>query len=168
MEQECFACENGYEEFYTKIKGDINEYGRSVICVGGNPVFMYTNGRSVIGVAGNPVFMYTIGLHKKGLPELLMIGLIDVSLMNYIAEMLEKRGEAFDEGLLDIGGKCPLKVVNCHQVAVSNSYTCQVALALEIAEEDYKVQQLVIPDTKGRFPGDNGVDPVYGNLPVIV
>lgn len=104
-------------------------------------------------------FHYTIGNAVRDLPELLVIsGLrrdIAMMLLNTVGEMLRERGKPLDEGLLDIGWNFPVKVRNAG-TSVRDEYTAQAG---EFAlHENYSVQQIMICDRDGRFPGDPGCE----------
>jgi hypothetical protein len=130
-----------------------------------------TMGQSMLGVLGDkntPPFIYTIGNAERGLPELLIIGAADNSIgdvLNVIGEKMRERGRPFDNGeLINIGGKFPLKAINTTPKA-KEDYTIQAGQYL--GHEDYAVQQLLIPDKHGRFPGDPKCEEPFASCPLL-
>lgn len=119
---------------------------------------------------GEP-FIYTIGNHSKGLPELLVIGDCSGSMghiLNRLSEQMIERGKAFDDGEMvrpfpDSERVMALKVIKASPV-VKELYTIQVGQAL--GTEDYAVMQVVCPGTNGKFPGEEGADDTWGQVPV--
>jgi hypothetical protein len=117
-----------------------------------------THKRQIVGVVGDkkqPAFAYTIGNQEKGLPELLLIGNFDAGMMATILDKLSDQlllqGKPFDNGsLISLGGKQNVAVWDTTYDALR--YTCQAGQFY--GNEDYKVQQVVIPDRKGRYPED--------------
>jgi hypothetical protein len=135
------------------------------------------HGRHLMGVfpttdsPGEP-FIYTIGNHLKGLPELLLIGSCEASvgtILNNLSEQMIARGRAFDDGEMvrpfpDSPHLSALRVINASQIA-KDEYTIQAGQALET--EDYSVMQVVCPGTNGKFPGEDGADDTWGQVPVL-
>jgi hypothetical protein len=119
---------------------------------------------------GEP-FCYTIGNHRKGLPELLLIG--DCSsaighILNNLSEQMIARGCAFDNNemvrpFLDNPSLAALRVIKASPV-VKELYTVQAGRAMDT--EDYTVMQVVCPGTNGKFPGEDGADSTWGQVPV--
>jgi hypothetical protein len=117
------------------------------------------DGRQIIGVIPDRKhagFAYTIGNHSKGVPELLLIGNFAPEnikwVLNDISDRLIKRGKPFDNGsTVDLGGKHPLMVWNCTEVAKSEFL---IQAGEYFGHSDYLVQQVVIPDPQGRWPDD--------------
>lgn len=115
------------------------------------------------------VFAYTIGNHQRKLPELLVIGNLQPEqqafLLNTVAGVMRKRERAFHNGeFVSIGGELPLKVVEA-SVRVHAEYTVQAGQYWRT--EDYRVQQVLIPDKDGKFPGDPGCADPWGSIPVV-
>ncbi len=127
---------------HDRIADDIAHTGRSVICVASD-------------LKSSPAFVYTVGNHLHGLPELLMIGWSHTkagAVLNAISDMAAEVGRAFNSGEeIDVGGDAPLKVIDTSWVA-KEFYTIQAGEYLET--QNYRVQQLIVPDHAGRFPGD--------------
>lgn len=129
-------------------------------------------GQSLMGVFGDetsPPFTYTIGNPLRGSSELLLIGMnIQQAhgLLNQLAQMRLDRGREFqDDELVSLGeGAVPLKIVNVAP-KFALEYTRQAANLLET--EDYLVQQVVLPDPQGRYPGDPDCEEPYASFPVL-
>ena len=97
-------------------------------------------------------FIYTIGNYECGLPELLMIGCAYVGdTLNAIVARMRHNNRAFVDGeSIDLGKRFQPKPFWANEEA--RKYTCQVGQYY--GTNDYAVQQIVIPDTFGRYPGD--------------
>lgn len=120
-------------------------------------------------------FAYTIGNYEKGLPELIMIGLgheDSMYLLNVMGDIMRKQGHAFRNGELvrPADFKLPLKVIDA-SIDVHRDWTCQIipfyraeghALAKPV-----RVQQVVVCDPQGRFPGDPGCAEPYSLFPLL-
>lgn len=132
-------------------------------------------GRSVmmIGAGGKPPddfpFCYTIGNHLAGLPELLLIGGCEPTfgeVLNVVSDKMKKRGSAFESGdVVDIGATCPVKVVDARSPKAKSDYMVQATNFLRA--DDYRVLQVLVPDLRGRFPGDPACDAPYALVPVL-
>lgn len=130
-----------------------------------------THGQQLVGVApaeddppGTPVYGYTIGNHAYGLPELLVLGMpcSGLGVLNILSTILRKQERAFRNGeLVDLGGKLPIKVVEASPRAKSD-YTIQAGQFW--GTEDYRVQQVLVPDQQGRFPDEVGCAEPYASL----
>lgn len=107
-------------------------------------------------------FIYTIGNHEKGLPEILIIGNCNAhfaSILNDLGNMMRKRGRAFENGeLVNLGGQFPLKIVDI-PLSVGAEYVMIVESYYDT--DDYRVQQAIMCDPQGRYPGDAGCEPIY-------
>lgn len=120
------------------------------------------HGRSIMGVGAGPSsasFMYTIGNHLSGIPEFVISGLLSESLQHVLNELSQQaiaRGEPFADGeLVNLGGKLSVRIEDAPSIAKS-FMTIQ---ATEFyGNEDYALQQVVLPDASGRFPEDAGCD----------
>ncbi len=150
---ECIVCASGgdMQSLYDDIGQKIADYGRHVIMVNEDPPFSYTTGNSI-----------------KSLPELLCIGLIgrSASMLNIWSEKMIEDGKGFEAGLVDFGdGSVPCKAIvpTPEEAAfIRNRYTI---LAGEFfGHQNYPIIIMVIPDTKGRFPGDPDCDPPYSEF----
>ena len=117
------------------------------------------NKRQIIGVIPSKKelgFAYTIGNQEKGLPELLLIGNFDsesiAAILNQLSDrMLELKQPFVNESLHNLGGTLSVKLLDALPEA-HVKYTIQAGQFY--ANEDYDVQQVVIPDQKGRWPDD--------------
>jgi Domain of unknown function (DUF4262) len=139
--------DNGFARIARKIVSDIDRVGRSIIGVGDAPPFAYTIGNSLVG-----------------LPELLVLGMVADDLLNQLSEMMIERGRGFDDGeLVSLGGLRPVKIVSATAEVVKTEYTIQVANFTD--GDDYAVQQVVIPDKHGRFPGDPKCEQPFASIP---
>jgi hypothetical protein len=113
-------------------------------------------------------FHYTIGNHSASLPELLLIGgtqqtggaLID------LAKIMRERKSAFTDGeLVSLGGKYPVKVIGFDELdaaAVRDEYTAQTFNYY--GTDGYRVQQILMPDREGRYPGDPACAEPYASF----
>ena len=111
-----------------------------------------------------PPYTYTIGNHERGLPELLIVGVEGDDILNLLGQIMrEQRRAPFRHGeLVSVGGKFPVKVVD------TNPDAKQLAAHVGIyyGTDDYSVQQVVLCDPQGRFPGDPGCAEPYASFPV--
>lgn len=129
------------------------------------------HGQLVMGIfatkPGGESFSYTIGNHEKGLPELLLVGHTgdDIKyVLNLLGEKLRAQGVPFDHGqLVDLGGKYPVIVYNTDEKA--KLYCLQAGFYYRT--DKYSVQQVVMCDTEGRYPGDEGCDEPYASQPLL-
>lgn len=125
-----------------------------------NTQMIQSHGRAVIGVFDSG-FSYTIGNTLKGVPELIMIGGIDVRhmalILNYVSDHLIEKGVP-DDGIVDIGGQFPMKVIKA-------SHRAQDEFMFQASRyhgtEDYDVLQVIVPDKTGKYQGDEGFDRYY-------
>jgi uncharacterized protein DUF4262 len=133
------------------IENDVQRCGRSVLCIRGEE--------------DSPPFAYTIGNWLIGLPELLMIGIIQGALLNDLSQKMIARGTAFsDSEVVSLGGKFPVKIVTADERA-QRDYTFQASWYH--GTEDYVVQQILAPDRSGRFPDDPACQPPYSTVPLL-
>jgi hypothetical protein len=135
------------------IKKQIRRHGVAVISVRPDP-----------GAAPDAMcFHYTVGLHGDGLPELLLIGGEDLSraleVLADLAEVMRERPARFADGeLVSLGGKYPVKVINVGHANLDEAwtvrmrYTCAVQYFYGTIE--YDVQQMLVSDLRGRYPGN--------------
>lgn len=130
-----------------------------------------TCGQHLIGVfptVENPVtpFVYTIGNAEKGLPELLVLGAFDPnvvgSILNFLGDKMRAAGCPLPE-FVDLGGLFPVKIRTASE-AVRSEYTVQAGQYL--GREDYEVQQVLLCDKSGVYPGDEGINPAY-DVPLV-
>lgn len=123
------------------------------------------NGQHVQAVGGSEdelPFIYTIGNHERNLPELLIIGNCNAhfaAILNDLGNMMRKRGRAFENGeLVNLGGQFPLKVIDPPGL-VTGEYTLLVESYYDTTV--FRVQQAIMCDPQGRFPGDAGCELPY-------
>jgi hypothetical protein len=113
-------------------------------------------------------FMYTIGNAARGLPELLVVGAYSPgvgSLLNALCDKLIERGCAFADGEeISLGGKFPVKAVNADERA-QRHYTC--GATGRFGAGNYAVQQVLLCDPEGRYPGDPDCCAPYNAVPVL-
>lgn len=117
----------------------------------------------VIGVMGDAEtspMCYTVGLHSLGYPELIMVGLsLDTgqNILNDAAQQVIDSGSARQTGnVFDKVANLPLIVVEVEDDELRSEYT---AMASHYYGTDpYRLQQIVMPDSNGKFPWDEGVD----------
>jgi hypothetical protein len=121
-----------------------------------------------LGPPGSQPFMYTIGNHARGLPELLIVdtdlaGFADV--LNRLGKIQRERRTAFrDEELISIGGKFPLRIVDAGETGRTQYATF---VGIYYGTQNYEVRQVLLPDTKGRWPDTPGCDLPYRRQPIL-
>lgn len=117
------------------------------------------NKRQVVYVKGDKEhlsFSYTIGHQERGLPELLLISRMKATdhevLLNALGDVLLLARKAFVNGQkVSFDGATELTIINTNLVA-RVQYTCKATEFYNNA--DYKVQQVLVPDPRGRLPDD--------------
>jgi hypothetical protein len=113
-------------------------------------------------------FMYTIGNHQYGLPELLLVGTADVAfvdVLNRLGKLQRDRRTGFaDEERVNVGGRFPLRIVDAGEIGRSEYATF---VGMYYATQDYEVRQVLLPDTKGRWPDTPGCDLPYAEQPIL-
>jgi hypothetical protein len=115
------------------------------------------------GDAGQPPFAYTIGLHRSyGHAELIMVGLrLEVmhALLNACGDRI-KAGERLPVGQR-IAGIIDDYDVELRQVRDPASYRDHVGYGLWFNDGPvFPLLQVVWPDKTGRFPGEEGAEPI--------
>jgi hypothetical protein len=139
-------------QFRARIAADLKQYKRAIV--------------GVRAEDARPAFCYTIGNWWRGLPELLVIGVINSSMLHFVSEMMIKREHAFADGeLVDLGGQYPGKIIHADDPRAKRDFTVQAGQFL--ATEDYEVQQLLVPDRTGRFPDEPGCQPPYSTARIL-
>ena len=141
-------------EFYSRITDIIEEHEQYI--------------QAVLGEVTRLAFGYTIGNTERGLPELLPVGNFSHSdlgfLLNGLGETMRKRGRPFDNGeVVSYGGKRPVKIINAGTQA--KEYAIQVAEYYHT--DEYAIQQVLVPDQEGRFPGETGCAAPFSEVPVL-
>ena len=142
------------DPFYIHIKDTIEREERQILAIG-------PDGKS-------PPFFYSIGNHLKGLPELLLIGPwkpdLGMQALNLLStQMLERKGPFGNGEQVNIGGDFDFQVWDTTVIS-KLQYTLQATEFF--GHQEYTVQQVVIPDPHGRYPGDKRVHKRY-RVPVL-
>lgn len=139
-----------------KIRANADEHGRAVMQI--------VEPRAAHDPTNN-TFTYTLGNCRKGLPELLIVGGVDFQwLMNMLSEEMIKRGRGFDDGeRVDLGGRFPVVVVDAKD-EVEETFHLLVRRAFP--DVPFRVQQVVCPDTNGRFPWEAACEEPYRSVVV--
>jgi hypothetical protein len=110
-------------------------------------------------------FSYTIGNQARGLPELLVIGTCRGTYLDEMSERMIQRGKAFDHGeIIKTSEKYRIKIINATHEA-HEKYTIHASVYYET--QDYQVQQIILSDEEGRFPGEVGCTPKFANVPIL-
>ena len=122
----------------------------------------------MIGVFDVPnPFYYTVGLHSKGLPELILFGPfrpeLATALINTAAEHMADNSMAFVPGLVQHpdGGLFNLPTVFARAVPEKSAEFC-VQLHSFYHTQNIEVMQMIWPDTQGKFPWEVGSEFVAG------
>ena len=134
---------------YDQIKNNIRDHGRSIPCI-----------------ADNPPFCYTIGNTLVGMPELLIIGMMEGGILNMLSEIMIEAGKPFDDGQLVLipGARLPVKVIKANDTA----HTKYARLATGLyGNTDYPILQIVMCDKEGKFADEVGCKPPYCTFPVL-
>ena len=117
---------------------------------------------------GAQPFMYTVGNHQLGLPELLIVDTdLDAfaAVLNRLGRIQRERKRAFaDEERVSIGGRFPLRIVDAGDIGRTH-YASFVGIYYDT--QDYGVRQVLLPDTKGRWPDTPGCDLPYVKQPIL-
>lgn len=113
----------------------------------------------IIGVGDSnkePTFTYTVGLHHKNLPELIMVGLnpeLAMYILNDCGDMMVDNGPFKHGTQIDELANMPTIIIDVPKVQ-KQDYAIQAFNHYK--HWDFKLQQLVMPDKKGRFPWEFG------------
>jgi hypothetical protein len=139
------------DPFYQMIATTIAREGRQILCIAAEGKL--------------PAFYYTIGNALRGAPELLLIGNFEekasTKILNKLSELMLEAGKRFSNGqrVNPFNGEHDLQVWDTTPIA-KMQYTTQVGQFLASLEgvtgvpKEYMVQQVVLPDPKGRYPAD--------------
>lgn len=145
------------ERFRKAWAKNIKKYGCQLLAIRGD------NGDLV----AKPPFTYTIGNQERGLPELLILGGADKTIgdvLMYLNTLMYERKRAFDDGeLVSLEGQYPVKIINASPKA-REIHTLQATVYYKT--DQYAVQQVIIPDLEGRFPGDLGCEEPFASMPI--
>jgi len=137
------------QDYYAAIRQNIEESGQHL--------------QGVFPTVDDPCtpFIYTIGNALSDLPELIIVGNFEprvvAMILNEVGEIMRKSGEPLPD-VVDVGGTFPIHVREASDKAKSE-WTIQAGQYLR--REDYKVQQLLLCDPTGVYPGEPGCDPGY-------
>lgn len=137
------------------IRTNIAGRGRSIQSVGDTE-----------GDAPGQSFSYTIGNYELGLPELLIVDTTKFGdVLNRLSEIQRDRGSAFEhEELISIGGKFPFRIIDTGEIGLKQyAYFARHYYGSDTIE----VRQVLIPDTRGRWPDTPGCDTPYRNQPIL-
>lgn len=133
------------QTFREQIASTIKEYGRQVLGI------FDPEGKS-------PEFTYSIGNRDAGKPDLLVLAAEHRIAGRIINRVSEQDGVKFEDGeIVDLGGKFPIKLAKM-DAGTRMLYTVQAEEYYQT--HDYAVMQVVFADENGKFPGDEGCDPV--------
>jgi hypothetical protein len=127
------------------------------------------HGHALVGVfpsndTPGQVFTYTIGRALVGDPELILVGLDNRSaavILNRLVEVMTANASPWVQGPVGIGGQFPVYLKHTEDF-VKDAYTSQASNYLE--DLPYTVMQVVLCDTQGRFPWDDGCDEMFKTL----
>lgn len=110
-------------------------------------------------------FMHSVGNLEWGMPELLAIDCENEDVLNSLCRLMRKRRAPFWDGeLIKLEYyKYPVKALNANADAVK--YTWPVAAHYQT--DAYLVQQIVIPDSFGRYPGDPQCEKPHCFVPIL-
>ena len=110
---------------------------------------------AVVGAPGEPGFCYTVGLHSKGLPELIIFALPPHAagqILNSAAMLMVEHGRSFPSGeTTERLANLPTAVIDA---PLADGFAYQAFAYYE--DQKVKFQQLVWPDPKGIFPWEEG------------
>lgn len=114
-----------------------------------------------------PSFTYTIGNARHNLPEFIFVGFPSRDVVSYVinplGELQRKNGAAFEPGLVSLGGRYPVKLVETTPELVWKEYPMMTSNVLGIT--DYRVQQIILCDPNGVWPGEPGCSEPYAQQP---
>lgn len=107
-----------------------------------------------------PTFSYTAGLSEKGLPELVMVGIPAKDAHPILNEAAQRQ---IDQGVFQAGLRVPELIANfdCLVGDVANEWVsrlCWMAQAMASDALAVKARQIIWPDMRGRFPGEEDYD----------
>jgi hypothetical protein len=114
-------------------------------------------------------FTYSIGnWQNHRLPELLVIGSRHGTYLNELSEMMIAQGHKFPNGTVlrgididqgVINDVVRVKIIDADDPVVHQDYVLQEAV-------DAPVQQVILSDAEGRFPGEEGCAEGYESVPI--
>lgn len=137
----CWQCDNPngtIEEYLDGLRETIDDHGWAVQCV----------------ESDKRPFSYTVGLHRHGLPELVITGMAAhtaARLLNSISHMITEDGTALAPAMhIDYQNEFLLEVVEVDHPDVHLLY------ATRLFGDKVRALQLVWADERGRWPWDPG------------
>lgn len=137
----CWQCDNPHatlEDYLDELRSTIRDHGWAV-------QFVESERRP---------FAYTIGLHDRGLPELLITGVqaqTSARLLNSIAHQIVDDGMVLQPAVhIDYQGEFLIEVVEVEHPDV------HLKFAVELYGATFRAYQLVWADNAGRWPWDRG------------
>lgn len=116
---------------------------------------------------GQAPFIYTIGMAADDLPEFLILGAASNAfgiVLNDLCQRARANGAFQDGQLVSLGGNYPVRIIDADDRA-QRFYTIQAGQYWQ--RQDYRVQQVLVPDKQGRFAGEPGCSEPYCNVPVL-
>lgn len=120
--------------------------------------------QGVMGSEGIPSYVYTVGLFKKGLPEVVVLGLpsgVAMHTLNDIAAQMIAGTLVLEDGkVVDevFGGRVKAKFKRISKEQAHKALKIARILSNETLDAAF---QLIWPDAEGRFPGQKGATPSY-------
>lgn len=132
-----------HEALFHQIANNIKAHKRQILWVG--------------RTTKAPAFGYTIGNQEKQLPELLLIANIPGDMFHLVLDtmsefMVLNKRRFTDSERHTLGSGHPMMVINARDPKVKLEYTSQAGQFYD--NEDYDVQQVLIPDVLGMLPDD--------------
>lgn len=156
---ECDICKGKYTrpELMQNIAGVIEKFGQQMIMVGPTEE-RYRDRRE-------SYFTYTIGNHQVGLPELIIVGFSgrDIgAILNVLSDQQRREGKPFKNGDVVPVGAGKVKIITANAFAQE-----LIGMAHEHYGADHlDLQQVVLSDVNGNFPGDPGCVEPFSSQPV--
>lgn len=133
-------------ELHERLKKGIEEHGHMVVHV------MDENDP-------DESFIYTVGNVKRGLPELILVGNFDPNhtgrILNDMTTKMLKEERSIEPGDVDINWTYPMRVRKASDLTKDTHTIASTRIA---GHDDYDVFQVMVCDTEGRYPDDEGVD----------
>ena len=106
----------------------------------------------------SPSFAYTVGLHTKGLPEIIVFGLDGRNAATFL-NLLGKRMTTSDVPQLDTDINDLAEGLPARIITVPRSEADKFMFATNNRYPDYTAIQLVWSDPNGKYPWQDGFDP---------
>jgi hypothetical protein len=150
--------EQEWQKYRETIRANIAKHGRSIQAVGSTEQ----------NAPGSQPFMYTVGNYAQGFPELLIVGTDQAGfggVLNRLSAIQIERNKAFEhEELVSVGGKFPLRIIDAGDIGRRDyAYFARIYYDSDTVD----VRQVLLPDTKGRWPDTPGCDAPYRDQPIL-